>query len=437
MMSKNNVVAAIDIGTAKICTLIAVVEEGGELRIVGASSVHSQGIRKSQIVNLEEATLAITESVDAAERMAGFNISEAYVSVSGRHIQSQNSKGVVAVADPQGDIIQEDIDRVIEAARAVSLPSNREILHVIPTSYQVDSQDGIKDPIGMSGVRLEAQTHIITGSTTVLKNIRKCVEQLGIQVGGFVFSGVAAAEAVITDTEKELGVILLDIGAGSTALSVYVEGSLMYSGVIPVGALHVTKDIALGSRISIPAAETIKHSLSNLPPVSPTRLPNESREEARARQKREDTIDLNELGLEEEVKTLSRKNLVDGIIVPRLREIMELAHEELKKQEILDEVPSGLVLTGGGAETVGVVETARRVMNLPARVGRPVGLRGLIDEIETPMYSTVTGLLTYGKKQGISQVSSHGGFSLGGLPKGIKPNSIFSGIKKLIQSIWP
>jgi len=263
------------------------------------------------------------------------------------------------------------------------------------------------------------------------------VEQLGIQVGGFVFSGVAAAEAVITDTEKELGVILLDIGAGSTALSVYVEGSLMYSGVIPVGALHVTKDIALGSRISIPAAETIKHSLSNLPPVSPTRLPNESREEARARQKREDTIDLNELGLEEEVKTLSRKNLVDGIIVPRLREIMELAHEELKKQEILDEVPSGLVLTGGGAETVGVVETARRVMNLPARVGRPVGLRGLIDEIETPMYSTVTGLLTYGKKQGISQVSSHGGFSLGGLPKGIKPNSIFSGIKKLIQSIWP
>lgn len=289
----------------------------------------------------------------------------------------------------------------------------------------------------MSGVRLEAQTHIITGSTTVLKNIRKCVEQLGIQVGGFVFSGVAAAEAVITDTEKELGVILLDIGAGSTALSVYVEGSLMYSGVIPVGALHVTKDIALGSRISIPAAETIKHSLSNLPPVSPTRLPNESREEARARQKREDTIDLNELGLEEEVKTLSRKNLVDGIIVPRLREIMELAHEELKKQEILDEVPSGLVLTGGGAETVGVVETARRVMNLPARVGRPVGLRGLIDEIETPMYSTVTGLLTYGKKQGISQVSSHGGFSLGGLPKGIKPNSIFSGIKKLIQSIWP
>lgn len=435
-MAKNRVVAAIDIGTAKICTLIAVIEEGGELRIVGASSVRSQGIRKSQIVNLEEATAAITESVDAAERMAGFNITEAYVSVSGRHIQSQNSKGVVAVADPQGDIVREDIERVIEAARAISLPSNREILHVIPTSFQVDSQDGIKDPIGMSGVRLEAQTHIITGSTTVLKNIRKCVEQLGIQVAGFVFSGVAAAEAVVTETEKELGVILLEIGAGSTALSVYVEGSLMYSGVIPVGALHVTKDIALGSRISIPAAEMIKHALSQAQPETSGRLPNETREEARQRQKREDMLDLQALGIEEEVKQLSRKTLIDGIIVPRLREILELAHDELKKQDILGEVPAGLVLTGGGAETVGLLDTTRKVMNLPARVGKPVGLRGLIDEIETPMYSTVTGLLIYGKKQGASEVGGGSGLSLGQL-KNLHPTSLIESIKKLLQSIWP
>ena len=436
-MAKNQIIAAIDIGTAKVCTLIAVVEEGGELRIVGASSVRSQGIRKSQIVNLEEATAAITESVDAAERMAGFSISEAYVSVSGRHIQSQNSKGVVAVADPQGDIIQEDIERVIEAARAVSLPSNREILHVIPTSFQVDSQDGIKDPIGMSGVRLEAQTHIITGSTTVLKNIRKCVEQLGIQVAGFVFSGVAASEAIITETEKELGVVLIDIGAGSTSINAYVEGALMYSGVIPIGALHVTKDIALGSRISIPAAEMVKHALSQVSLEIPGRLPDESREDARLRHKKDDTLDLRELGIEEEVKQLSKKTLVEGIIVPRLREILELAHEELKKQDLLGDVPAGIILTGGGGETVSLMDTARKVFNMPARVGKPAGLRGLIDEIETPMYSTVTGLLIYGKKQGLSEASGGGGFSFGSLPKNVQPSALWENIKKLFQSILP
>lgn len=436
-MAKNQVVAAIDIGTAKVCTLIAVVEEGGQLRIVGASSVRSQGIRKSQIVNLEEATIAITESVDAAERMAGFSISEAYVSVSGRHIESQNSKGVVAVADPQGDIIQEDIERVIEAARAVSLPSNREILHVIPTSYKVDSQDGIKDPIGMSGVRLEAETHIITGSATVLKNIRKCVHQLGIDVAGFVFAGLASAQAVVTETEKELGVVLVDIGSGTTALSAYVEGALVYSGVVPVGALHITKDIALGSRISIPAAELVKQQLSKLPPESPSRLPNESREDARTRRKREDNIDLRELGLDEEIKQLSRKTLIDGIIVPRLREILELTRADLEKQKLLEDVPSGLVLTGGGADTVGFVETARKAVGLPARVGKPSGLRGLIDEIETPMYSTVTGLLIYGHKQGATDVSTGGGFSLPGFPSKLNASSVLQTIKNLWQAIMP
>ena len=435
-MGKNTIVAAIDIGTAKICTLIAVVEEGGELRVVGASSVKSQGIRKSQIVNLEEASAAITASIDAAERMAGFSINSAYVSVSARHITSQNSKGVVAIADPQGDITVEDVERVIEAARAISLPSNREILHVIPTSFQVDSQDGIKDPIGMSGVRLEAQAHIITGSSTVLKNIRKCVEQLGIQIAGFVFAGVAAAETVLNETERELGVVLLDLGAGSTSLSCYVEGSLVHSSVIPVGALHITKDIALGSRISIPAAEAVKHSLSKTTKLSsPTTLPGESREEARLRRKREDTIDLKELGLDEEVKQLSKKTLIDGIISPRLREIMELAKDELQKKEILGDVPSGVILTGGGAETVSALETARKILQLPARVGKPTQLRGLIDEIETPMYSTVAGLLIYGKKQGVTEISS--GFNLSELSSNFNFKSMFSSVKKLIKSIWP
>lgn len=435
-MAKQNILSAIDIGTGKVCTLIAVLEEGGSLRVVGASSVQSQGIRKSQIVNLEEATAAISESVDAAERMAGFSISDAYVSVSGKHIESQNSKGVVAIADPQGDIVQEDIERVIEAARAISLPSNREILHVIPTTYKVDSQDGIKDPIGMSGVRLEAETHIITGSSTVLKNIRKSVEHLGIQVTEFVFSGVASAYACLSETEQELGVALVDIGAGSTALSVFVEGSLVHSVVLPVGALHITKDIALGSRVSIPAAEKIKIALSHLSPDTPNRMPNESREEARQRRKREDQLDLNQLGLAEDTRHLSRSTLTDGIIAPRVKEIFDLLEKELDSKKLLSEIPAGLVLTGGGADTVGMTDIARKTLNLPARIGKPEGIRGLIDEIETPMYATSTGLLLYGRDAGTWQEKKAGGFSLGSLPS-MKVGSISEAVRKLLKMFLP
>ncbi len=436
-MSKNPVIAAIDIGTAKVCTLIAIVEEGGELRVVGASSVQSQGIRKSQIVNLEEATAAITESVDAAERMAGFSISQAYVSVSGKHIESQNSKGVVAIADPQGDIVHEDIERVIEAARAVSLPSNREILHVVPTSFKVDSQEGIKDPIGMSGVRLEAETHIITGSSTVMKNIRKSVESLGIQVADFIFSGLASAQSVLNETEQELGVAVVDIGAGSTAMSVFVEGSLVFSTVIPVGALHVTKDIALGSRVSIPSAEKIKIALSHMAPESPSRLPNETREEARKRKKQEDQLDLHQLGLMDETRYLSRSTLSDGIIAPRLREIFELIDEEITKQKLKGDIPAGLILTGGGADTVGILEVAKKTVNLPARVGKPLGLRGLIDEIEIPMYATATGLLLYAQQTGQWQTVKENGFSLGNLAPKLSADGITESIKKLVKLFMP
>lgn len=436
-MARNRVVAAIDIGTEKICTLIAVVEEGGELRVVGASSVQSQGIRKSQIVNLEETIVALTESVDAAERMAGFSISQAFVSVSGKHIESQNSRGVVAIAEPNGDITAQDVERVIEAARAISLPSNREILHVVPTSFKVDSQEGIKDPIGMSGVRLEADTHIITGSSTVLKNVKKSVEHLGIQVQAFVFSGLAAAHAVLSETEKELGVAVIDIGAGSTSLCAFVEGSLVYSGVLPVGAMHVTKDIALGSRVSIPAAEKIKIALSHLPPELPPRLPTETREDARKRRKIEDQLDLSQLGLAEETRFLSRQTLIDGIIGPREREVFELIQKELDTQKLLSEIPAGLVLTGGGADTVGMADMARKTLGLSARVGRPQGLRGLIDEIETPMYATSTGLLLYGRSSGHVQAAERGGDGIGGIFKGFSGGSIKETLQKLLKTFMP
>ncbi len=437
-MSKTKVVSAIDIGTTKICTLIAVIEEGGQLRVVGASAVQSQGINKSQIVDLEKTTTVLTESVDAAERMAGFSISQAFVSVNGQHIESQNSKGVVAVANPNGDITAEDVERVVEAARAVSLPSNREILHVIPTSYKVDSQEGIKDPIGMSGVRLETTAHIITGSSTVLKNIRKCMEHLGIQVAAFVFSGLAASYAVLSDTEKELGVVLADIGGGSTALSAYVEGALAYSGVVPVSATHVTKDIALGSRVSIPAAEKIKIALTSQSiPDNVTRLPNESREDARKRRKQADQIDLQSLGIAEETRYLSRQTLVDGIILPRQKEIFELIAKELEQYKLLAEVPSGIVLTGGGAETVGMTDAARKVLNFSAHIGKPRGLRGLIDEIETPAYAAAMGLLLFGREYGQLQQVAANGFSLTNLTKYINTGAMASWLKKIFKAVLP
>jgi cell division protein FtsA len=436
-MAKNSVIAAIDIGSAKICTLIAIVEEGGDLRVVGASAVKSQGVSKSQIVNLEEASAAITESVDAAERMAGFSVTEAFVSISGRHIESLNSSGVVAITDPQGDITASDIERVVDAARAVSLPGNREVLHVIPTAFKVDSQEGIKDPIGMSGVRLEATTHIITGSATVLKNVRKCVEHLGITVSEFVFSALAASYATVSETEQELGVALVDIGAGSTAVSVFVEGSLVYSTVIPVGALHITKDIALGTRVSIPAAETIKLALSRLPAESPDRLPNESREDARKRKKLEDQLDLQQIGVFEDVRHISRQTLIDGIISPRVREIFELVKADLEKQHLLSQIPAGLVLTGGGAETMGATESVRRVMGLSARVGKPSGVRGLIDEIETPMYATSMGLLLYGRLHGNAQPQRTGGGLSKFSPSSFDFSKIGQQLQKLLKSLMP
>ena len=255
-MAKNKIIAAIDMGSSKVATLVAQVreEDTSRLHVVGAASAVSRGIRKGQIVNIEEAVASIEESVEAAERMAGYNISKAWVSIGGAHIGSLNSQGVVAVAQPQGEVTSQDVQRVIEAAQAVSLPTSAEIIHVIPRSYTVDGQDGVKDPVGMTGVRLEVETHIVTGSTTALKNLAKCVGEVGCDVEGMVFSGLASAGAVLSDTEKELGVILIDICGGTTDIAIFVEGALSYSSVLPVGAKNVTNDLAIGLRVSLEGA---------------------------------------------------------------------------------------------------------------------------------------------------------------------------------------
>ncbi len=407
-MARDHTFSSIDIGTSKITTLIATVNDEGYANIIGVSTVPSRGLRKSQVVNIEEATAAISQSLESAERMAGTSVSSAFVSVGGNHIASLNSHGVVAVADPEKEITGQDVKRVVEAAKAVSLPSSREIIHILPRGYIVDGQEGIVDPVGMTGVRLEVDTHLVTGGTTAIRNLHKCVEELGVEVAGMVFSGLASAYASLSDTEKELGVVLVDIGGGTTDVAIFVEGALSHSSVIPIGAINITKDLAAGLRISLESAEKIKLYLGQTPktPVMP-----EDEEEKITRGGKiplTDELDVSGLGLSEEIRTVSRKTLVEGIIKPRLNEIFTFVGLEIKRSGFGGMTPSGVVLTGGGAQTVGAVEAARRNLAMPVHIGNPMKVHGLIDEIMTPAFTTSVGLLLYGAQSKKSETGGMG-----------------------------
>ncbi|MCL4338994.1 cell division protein FtsA [Patescibacteria group bacterium] len=400
-MSKR-IVAGIDIGTTKITTIIASVSEEGTVNVMGVASVKSRGIRKGQIVDIEESTAAIVESLEASERMAGYSISSAFLSVGGAHIMSQNSHGVVAVAEPQKEITPEDINRAVEAARAVNLPSTREILHVLPREFIVDSQEGIKDPVGMTGVRLEVNTHIITTGGTALRNLEKCASLVGIDVDGFVFGGLASSTAVLTETEKELGVVLVDIGGGTTDICMFVDGSLSYSSVLPVGARNITNDLAIGLRISLESAEKIKLALNKKEPemTLPQSILSDNTKKGKEKDDH-DSMDLSNLHLPEGLNKVSRKTLIEGIIRPRLNEVFTMIGLEIKKSGFGGLTPAGIVITGGGSETLGIVETAKRNLAMQVRVGVPANITGLVDEIITPTYATASGLVIYASKTGV------------------------------------
>lgn len=402
-MSKK-IVAGIDIGTSKIATLIASIQETGLVNIMGVANVASRGIRKGQIVDIEDATSAIVESLEAAERMAGYSISSALFSVGGVHITSQNSHGVVAVAEPQKEITTDDIRRALEAAKALNLPSTREILHVLPREFIVDSQDGIKDPVGMTGVRLEVNTHLVTASGTALRNLEKCASTVGIDVDGFVFSGLASSISVLTETEKELGVILVDIGGGTTDVGVFTDGALAYSSVLPVGARNITNDLAIGLRISLESAERIKLRLNKK--EQPIMVPQEILSSLDKKQKVKDSIideiDLTDLHLAEGLTKVSRKTIVEGIIRPRLNEIFAMIAMEIKKSGFGGLTPAGLVIVGGGAETLGMIDSAKRNLAMQVRIGIPTNISGLVDEIITPSFATSVGLILFAAKSGVS-----------------------------------
>lgn len=399
----DKLICGIDIGSSKIATVIGVESpESGEIKIIGFNTTVSKGVKKGLIVDIKEVTEAVEESVEKAERMAGHKINHCYVSVGGPHISSLNSHGIVAVSNPQSEINEEDVNRVIEAARAISLSTTRSIIEVSPRDYIVDGQSGIKNPVGMSGVRLEVETHIITASHTNLKNIDRVLNDLGIENFGFVFSGLSAAESVLTDTEKELGVVLVDIGGGKIDLCIYVDGSLSYSVSIPIGARHITNDVAVGLRVSLDSAEKIKLYLSKSfrdenPPTGGKKKVNQ--------------LDLNSLQLPENISEISLKTLVDGIISPRLEEIYKLIFEEIEKSGFGQNIPSGLVITGGGALTVGMLETGKRVIGLPIRLGIPETVSGLVDEILDPQYASTIGLILYGRKNIIGEETGFKNFN--------------------------
>jgi cell division protein FtsA len=307
---------------------------------------------------------------------------------------------VVAVSDPEGEISPSDTQRVIEAASAVSLPSSRELVHVIPREFKLDGEAGVKDPIGMSGVRLEVETHLITASVPALKNLRKAIEEVGVDIDGFVFSGLAASKAVLTKTEKELGCVLVDIGGGTTSIVTYIDGEIAMSQVIPVGAKNVTNDIAIGLRVSLDAAEKIKRMLSD---------EEKKKDKKKARAGSEaDKLDLTSMGIKD-TKRISKKTLTEGIIRPRLNEIFTVVRIQLEKENLKSRVPSGIIITGGGADTVGIESSAKRMLSLPVRIGNPKGVGGLIDDIMNPAFATPIGLILHGAQEETG--SNMGGFT--------------------------
>jgi cell division protein FtsA len=419
-MSKKNIICGIDVGSSNIRTVIAqIISPEEKPRIIGVGVASSLGVRKGVIVNIEETLGAVNESLEKAERTAGITIDQAIVSIGGNHITSQYSKGVIAVGRADGEVTSDDIERVIGAAQAISIPPNREIIHIIPKSYSLDDQKEIKDPLGMNGVRLEVDALIIEGSTPYIKNLSKCFEGAKIDVDSFVLSPLASSKATLTKRQKELGVVLIDIGGGTTSVAVFEEDDLIASVIIPVGGNHITNDIAIGLRTSIDVAEKVKIEFGSAIP--------------REIGKKED-IDLSQIDSSEE-GIVSRHHVAE-IVEARLEEIFNLVNKELKaigKDKLL---PAGAVLTGGTAKLPGAVDLAKETLGLPAQTGFPTPLGGLVDKVDEPSFATVIGLLIWGIEENESGgLLSSSGRMLSNLTSGFGGKA--GEVKKWVEKFLP
>ncbi|MHB0968382.1 MAG: cell division protein FtsA [Thermoanaerobaculia bacterium] len=381
MAKTENYVVALDIGTSKACVLVGETNDRGSLEIIGKGTAPMRGTRKGNIINLDQAIDAVKRAVDEAEVMAGLQIESAYVGVSGDHIRSVNSRGVVSVTGRHKEITREDVERVIEASKSIAIPAELEILHVIPREFVVDGQDGIHDPVGMTGARLEANVHIVTGARTHDQNVLTCVNKAGIVVNELVLEQLAAAEAVLTADEREMGVLLMDLGGGTTDYAVFLEGNVVHTNVLPVGAGHFTNDISIVLRTPMDDAERIKRRFG----CALTSLAGD-----------DDPIEVPTVG-DRPAKIISRMELTN-ILEPRAAEIAKLVFRDLEKVGLDKEIRSGVVIVGGGAELDGFTAMVEQVFDQQVRKGIPRGLGGLADTVNGPEWSAASGLLLWGNR---------------------------------------
>lgn len=401
-MAKDAIICALDIGSHVFRTVIAHKRKGSDkLSIIGLGEAASAGVRRGVLVDVEAAIKPLRESIAQAEQASGYRVKSAYVGLSGAHISSRYSKGVISVSRADQEISQEDIDRVITQAQSISMPPNKEILHVLPKEFTVDGEAGVKDPLGMRGLRLETGTLVIEGSAPVLRAVAKCMELAGVDIDGLVFSPVATSRSVLSKRQKELGVVCLDIGGGTSELAAFEEGSIIHTAILPVGAAHITNDIAIGLRIDVDLAEVVKQKYGVCNP---------------------DAINKKELisialpDGSEAMENVSRREVAE-IIEARMDELFELVEKELKKISKQAMFPAGVVLTGGGARMNGIVEFAKERLRLPAHVGIPEGVDGIVDQIAGPEYATSIGLCLLGN-DALEQKVSSGIFPLMGSVSG-------------------
>ena len=372
----------LDIGTTQINCIIADQNSSGELRVVGVGNAPSEGLRRGVVVDLEKTVTSIQRSVEEAERMAGIDVKGVYAGIAGDHIRSINSRGVIAVARKDNEIAQADVERVVEAAKAIAIPMDREIIHVIPQEFLVDDQDGIKDPVGMSGVHLGLEAHIITGAVTSAKNICRAIQRAGLKVYDLVLEPLASAQAVLDDDERGLGVVLLDIGGGTTDVAVFHEGSIRHTAIIPYGGASVTSDIAIGLRTPIDKAEAIKLQFGS---ALASLVPSEQM--------------LAVAGVGGRTDREISRHVLASMIEPRMEEIFALANKEVRKNHFAELLGGGVVLTGGTSLLPGIAELAEQVFEMPVRLGTPRGVGGLAENVADPRFSTGVGLVLHAAAQ--------------------------------------
>ncbi|MBT5053372.1 MAG: cell division protein FtsA [Gammaproteobacteria bacterium] len=379
--NKNRIIVGLDIGTSKVVAIVGEINPEGRLEIIGLGSHGSKGLKKGVVVNIESTVQSIQRAIEEAELMAGCQIQSVFAGIAGSHIRSMGSHGIVAIRDRE--VFQPDIDRVIDAAQAVAIPADQKILHILPQEFIIDTQEGVKEPLGMSGVRLEAKVHLVTCAVNAAQNIEKCIKQCGLGVDDIILEQLASSYSVLTEDEKDLGVCMVDIGGGTSDIAIYTEGAIKHTAVIPIAGDQVTNDIAMALRTPTQNAEEIKIKYA----CALGSLAGEN-----------ETIKVPSVG-EREDRSLSRQALAE-VVEPRYEELFTLIQSELRRSGFEDLIPAGIVLTGGASKMEGVVELAEEIFHMPVSIGKPKNVSGLADIVRNPIYATAVGLLQYGAAQG-------------------------------------